>query len=207
VGRVPAGTRPHLPDYEPGPRETAPGRQRQAGWRTVPVTLRDARDSFADREWVRAVYRDYLSELSVSKSGLFPALGEWPEREQEFLAGWFADPAAHPFVILQDRERVGFALVVRPRSQPMRDAEYRMAEFFVIASARRRGVGAGAAELLFSRFTGEWEIVEDQYNRPALGFWRRVITHQTNGRYAEIRSGGEVRHRFRSSGRPAAAPA
>ena len=54
------------------------------------VTLRDARSFSEDREWIRAMYRDYLSELSVSKTGLFPALGEWDARESEFLAGWFA---------------------------------------------------------------------------------------------------------------------
>jgi hypothetical protein len=43
----------------------------------VPVTLRDARDSEDDRKWIRAVYRDYLSELSAGKSGIFPALGFW----------------------------------------------------------------------------------------------------------------------------------
>ena len=173
----------------------------------MPVTLRDARDLPADREWIRAVYRDYLSELSTSKSGLFPALGEWNEREGEFLAGWFGDARSHPFVILQDDARVGFALVVRVPSFPRREADYRMAEFFVIEAARRRGVGASAAALIFSRFSGEWEVVEDEYNRPALGFWRRVISRQTQGSYAESRSAGEVCHRFRTTARPSAASA
>ncbi|MFO1408204.1 MAG: hypothetical protein U1F08_11840 [Steroidobacteraceae bacterium] len=173
----------------------------------VPVTLRDARDSESDRDWIRAVYRDYLSELSAGKSGLFPALGEWPEREGEFLAGWFGDAAAHPFVILQDRHRVGFALVVRVPEFPRRSADYRMAEFFVVEPVRRRGVGASAATLLFSRYAGEWEVLEDETNRRALGFWRRVISKLTGGRYTETRDGGEVRHRFRTEARPSAAPA
>jgi predicted acetyltransferase len=173
----------------------------------VPVTLRDARDSPADREWIRAVYRDYLSELSASKTGLFPALGEWNEREGEFLAGWFGDATSHPFVILQNDQRVGFALVARVASFPRRDADYRMSEFFVAGSARRRGVGAGAAALLFSRFSGEWEVIEDEYNRPALGFWRRVISSHTQGRYTETRTAGEVCHRFRTTVRTSASPA
>ena len=162
----------------------------------MPVTLRDARDSHADRAWIRAVYRDYLSELSVSKSGLFPALGEWPAREDEFLAGWFNDPSARPFVILADGQRAGFALVARPPEFPRRTADYRMAEFFVVGEARRRGVGAGAAALLFARFAGQWEVVEDEYNRPALAFWRRVIGRHCDGRYTETREAGEVSHRF-----------
>ena len=171
------------------------------------VTLRDARDSNADREWIRAVYRDYLSELSVGKSGLFPALGEWPEREGEFLAGWFGDAASHPFVILQNQHRVGFALVVRVPAYTRRGTDFRMAEFYVVEAARRRGVGASAAGLLFTRYAGDWEVLEDENNRPALGFWRRVISRLTGGRYTETRSGGEVRHRFRIEARPSAAPA
>ena len=162
----------------------------------MPVTLRDARDSHADRAWIRAVYRDYLSELSVSKSGLFPALGEWPAREDEFLAGWFNDPSARPFVILADGQRAGVALVARPPEFPRRAADYRMAEFFVVGEARRRGVGSGAATLLFTRFAGQWEVVEDEYNRPALAFWRRVIGRHCDGRYTETREAGEVSHRF-----------
>jgi predicted acetyltransferase len=168
----------------------------------VPVTLRDARDSSDDRAWIRAVYREYLSELSVSKSGLFPALGEWPAREGEFLVGWFNDPTAHPFVILADGQRAGFALVARPPAFPRRTADFRMAEFFVVDQARRRGVGAGAATLLFTRFAGQWEVVEDEYNRAALAFWRQVIGRHSQGRYTEKREAGEVCHRFDSAQRP-----
>lgn len=171
------------------------------------VTLRDARSSKLDRDWIRAVYRDYLSELSASKSGIFPALGEWNGRESEFLAGWFADPGAYPFVILSSGERAGFALVSRAGLVPRTGADFRMSEFFIVLDARRRGVGAAAAELLFHRFSGEWEVVEDEYNRPALMFWRRVITRLTAGRYTEARSAGEVRHRFRVESRPPAARA
>jgi len=172
----------------------------------VPVTLRDARDSADDRDWIRAVYRDYLSELSASKSGLFPALGEWPARESEFLAGWFNDPTAHPFVILADGERAGFALVARPPEFPRRTADFRMAEFFVVGRVRRRGVGAGAATLLFTRFAGQWEVVEDEYNRPALAFWRSVIRRYAQGRYNETRDAGEVCHRFDTAQRPGRSP-
>ena len=166
------------------------------------VSIRDARNSREDREWIRAVYRDYLTELSASKTGLFPALGEWDARENEFLAGWFADPGAHPFVIMSGAHRIGFALVSRPPAIPRTDVQYRMADFFVVANARRRGAGASAAWLLFNRFAGDWEVLEDEQNRPALQFWRRVIGRQTNGRYSETRVSGEVRHRFRTEAHP-----
>ena len=167
------------------------------------VTLRDARSSPDDRAWIRAVYRDYLSELSVAKSGLFPALGEWDARESEFLAGWFSDLASRPFVVLDSGVRVGFALVTRPAG----GQRHRLSEFFIVASARRRGLGRAAAQLLFSRYGGEWEIVEDEQNRTALAFWRSVIGALTHYRFRETRIGGEVRHLFQVAGRPTVHPA
>ena len=166
------------------------------------VSIRDARNAPQDREWIRAAYRGYLSDLSASATGPFPVLGEWDAREDEFLAPWFADPGSHPFVVLADGERVGFALVTRAPVFPRRAFDFRMAEFFIVPAARRRGVGASAAALLFHRFSGDWEVLEGEHNRAALQFWRRVIAMQTGGRYAETRGGGEVRHRFRTEGRP-----
>ena len=168
----------------------------------MPVTVRDARSSPLDREWIRTVYRDYLSELSASKTGLFPALAEWDARESEFLAGWFADSSAHPFVILNEGAPVGFALVSRPPAFPQTSVNFRMAEFFITRGARRRGLGASAAALLFARFAGTWEVIEDDANRTALQFWRRVIERYTAGRFAETRGGGEVRHRFTTASHP-----
>jgi predicted acetyltransferase len=175
--------------------------QQEAG-RAVAVTVRDARSSNADREWIRSVYPQYLAELSVNKTGLFPVLGEWSDRENEFLAGWFSDTGAHPFVILYDGHRAGFALVSRPPVFPPTPVNFRMSEFFITADARRRGIGASAALLLFNRFSGDWEVLEDEQNRPALQFWRRVIGRQTGQRFSETRGGGEVRHRFRTEARP-----
>jgi predicted acetyltransferase len=168
----------------------------------VTVTLRDARSNEEDRAWIRVVYRDYLSELSVSRSGIFPVSAEWHSRDDELLADWFRDPAAHPFVVLAGGARAGFARVVRLPAWPRGAAEYRMSEFFVAPDARRRGVGARAAALLFSRFEGEWEVLEDAGNRSALAFWRRVIGAQSAGRFREIREGNEIRQRFRSAVRP-----
>jgi len=168
----------------------------------VTVTIRDARSSDDDRAWIRAAYRGYVSELSVARSGIFPVSDEWRSRDDEMLADWIRDPAAHPFVILADGARAGFARVIRLPSWPRGGADFRMSEFFIAPAARRRGVGGRAAMLLFSRFEGEWEVVEDAANRPALEFWRRVIGAQAAGRFREIRDGNEIRQRFRSVVRP-----
>jgi len=211
----------------------------------VPISVRDARLSEPDRLWIEGVYRDYLDDLAPLNTGIFPVLGEVGHREPDQVAHWFADPQAHPFVIAQGTERVGFALVVRgagpgagahgarPQAQPLQrsiapprqaqpqppqpqqlpgrlqprgpssppTASYRMAEFFVCRPNRGRGVGQGAARLIFDRFAGRWEIIEYLRNPNAVRFWRRVVARYTQGRFEERVVNGEVRQVFESARR------
>lgn len=171
------------------------------------VTLRDAKRSDEDQLWIQSVYPEYLDELSEvshSGTGVFPVFGEHGARHAELLARWFRDDRSHPLLILDGGRAAGFALVARPfAAAPAADAaEYRMAEFFIRRSHRRRGVGRTAATLIFSRFAGRWEIVEAAANEEALRFWRRTVMEYTRGRYDERVRDGEVRQRFQSSNSP-----
>ena len=182
----------------------------------MPISVRDARLSESDRLWIEGVYRDYLDDLAPLNTGIFPVLGEVGHREPDQVAHWFADPQAHPFVIAQATERVGFALVVRAggvaasrappqpiglSASPAAAASYRMAEFFVSRPNRGRGVGQGAARLILDRFAGRWEIIEYLRNPGAVSFWRRVVSGYTQGRFEERVVNGEVRQVFESSRR------
>jgi predicted acetyltransferase len=120
-------------------------------------------------------------------------------REPDLLASWFADSTSFPLSILRDAQPVGFALVTRPPARPRERIDYRMAEFYIAQSARRLGIGRDAVHLIFSRFTGEWEVTEFQYNRSAVAFWRSVISQCTRGKYRESVVSGEVRQWFTTS--------
>ena len=50
-----------------------------------------------------------------------------------------------------------------------------LAEFFVLRSARRSGVGARAAQLLWDRLPGRWIVRVAEATRGGLPFWARVI--------------------------------
>jgi predicted acetyltransferase len=171
------------------------------------VTLRDAKRSPEDQSWIQAAYPAYLEELASvthSGTGVFPIFGEHGAREGELLARWFRDDRSHPVVILASGRPAGFALVSRPLIQPTGkdDVAFRMAEFYIEKSHRRRGVGRIAAILLFSRFAGQWEVVEATANSAAIEFWRRTVMAHTSGRYEERVRNGEVRQRFLSSNSP-----
>ena len=79
--------------------------------------------------------------------------------------------------------------------------DYRMAEFFVMRTRRRLGIGRTAVQLILSRFAGRWEISEYLRNAAAVSFWRRVVASYTRGTYQERIVNGEV-HQVFDSARP-----
>ena len=167
----------------------------------VSVSVRDARSAPADRLWIQSVYRDYLDDLNPG-TGIFPALGEVGHREPDQIAHWCGDPNTFPLIIVKGSEPVGFARVLRAvasAAQPRID--YRMAEFFVLRTRRRLGIGQTAVQLILSRFAGRWEIREYLRNTAAVSFWRRVVATYTRGTYQERIVNGEV-HQVFDSGRP-----
>ncbi len=164
------------------------------------VSIRDARRSTKDRQWIQGVYGEYVESLADLNTGFFSVIGADGPREEEIFSGWFQGDQSHPLLISQGVTPVGFALVVRPRTPSAGEsaARYAMSEFFVRRSHRRLGVGRDAAQLIFDRFAGEWEVVEYERNPGAVAFWRAVIARYTVGRYTENSRQGEVRQRFRS---------
>ena len=168
----------------------------------VSVSVRDARSAPADRLWIQSVYREYLDDLNPG-TGIFPALGEVGHREGDQIAHWFGDPNTFPLVIVKGSEPVGFARVLRAVAGGSSSRiAYRMAEFFVLRTRRRLGIGRIAVQLILSRFAGRWEISEYLRNTTAVNFWRRVVASYTRGTYQERIVNGEVRQVFDSGQRP-----
>ena len=132
-------------------------------------------------------------------TGIFPAAGEFGEREAELMARWFADDSSHPLIILKNDRPVGFALVSRPSRRQRATIDFRLAEFFIKTSERRLGIGREAALLIFNRFNGTWEVSEFLFNKPAVAFWRRVVTEFTRGKFRETTAQGEVHQVFVSA--------
>lgn len=170
----------------------------------MPITIREARASKSDRDWIEETYGEYLADLTADTTGVFPSLTTTGQSVTEIIQGWFHDDRATAFVVLREQEPVGFAVVQRSLANgddPKR--HYRLSEFFIRKPFRSRGVGRGAAMLLFARYAGEWMISEQARNSGAIRFWRRVVSEFTNGHFRERRDQGEIAHLFTSGG-PAA---
>ena len=92
---------------------------------------------------------------------------------------WRRDDRQH-FIVRVGGRPAGFALVRElptVAGAPVRE----MAEFFVLRTYRRRGIGTRVARALFARFRGRWEVAVLTWN-PARRFWRGVIRRAAVGR-------------------------
>jgi len=175
------------------------------------VSVRDSRAFPDDRRWIESIYRDYLTDLAPSATGIFPALGEIGHRVPDQLASCYADANSQLMTVLYGDERAGFAMV-KQRLATLAAAgtapsvetwEFSMGDFFIARQWRRRGIGAQAVRLILDRFTGRWLITEHMRNADAVKFWRRVVSAYTAGRYQERMVNGEVHQRFESGSRRA----
>jgi len=136
-----------------------------------------------ERSAVRRLVQLYLYDLGgdrwrVEVDGTF-APASWHKR-------FWARRGKHHFVIRVDGRLAGFALV-NDRAQFAGDGVREIGEFFVLRRYRRRGLGTCAAEALFARFPGRWEVAELLWNVAARRFWRRVITRCASGEIVERR--------------------
>lgn len=93
------------------------------------------------------------------------------------------DGGRDAFVFRLEGRYAGFALVDQAVRLP--EDDWWMAQFFVIRKYRRQGIGRLAAQEVFDRVRGRWEVGQVPGNRPAQAFWRRVISGYTRGRYVE----------------------
>lgn len=75
---------------------------------------------------------------------------------------------------------------------------FRLAEFFVLRSRRRSGVGRLAAWAALSAFAGSFELVVLARNAPALDFWRSVLPQVAHGPVREAPFPDDVRFAFRT---------
>jgi predicted acetyltransferase len=113
--------------------------------------------------------------FGYDKLGLY-----WSEPERRF-----------PFLIRHHGRVVGFVLATR--GSPVSDdpSVLDVAEFFVIRSQRRSGMGRRAAALLWRRLPGTWIVRVSMANAPALPFWSGVVADFSGGAATEFNHPGE----------------
>jgi len=61
--------------------------------------------------------------------------------------------------------------------------DYSIAEFFVMYKYRRMGVGQFAANAMFDKFKGRWQLKRHPKNLGAVHFWDKVISDYTKDNF------------------------
>jgi predicted acetyltransferase len=135
----------------------------------------------AEQELLRNLLELYIHDLSESFP--FVRLGSDGRFGYAGLESYWTEPAKRfAFLIEEDGNVAGFALVTLGSPAAQEPDVYDLAEFFVLRGYRRSGVGRRAALLLWQHVPGEWTVRCSESNPSALAFWSDVVAEQTHGR-------------------------
>ena len=141
-----------------------------------------------DRGAVSNLLQLYLHDFSeiddgieIDQNGLFPCA--------DFDTYWSSDPTRKIFVFRLGGALAGFAFV-NDWSPSGQGVDYGLAEFFVLRSHRRSGVGWDAANQVFASLPGQWEVAVRASNVPAINFWRTALRDDNIRALTEITGDG-----------------
>jgi predicted acetyltransferase len=156
------------------------------------VTLQPA--TVADAALLANLLELYVHDLSE----VFPVeIGSNGRFGYAKLSLYWSEPSTHwAFLIRSGLQIAGFALVTRGSPATTDPHDLDLAEFFVLRSYRRSGVGCSAAFALWDRLPGRWIVRVSEAHRTGLLFWERVIETYTHGTPSRTAHPGK-HHMFR----------
>ncbi len=92
-----------------------------------------------------------------------------------YLPNYWKKPGHYPFFVLVNGSFAGFVFV-RKGSLITDDSDvWDIAEFFILRSFRRAGLGTRVAMAVWQQFPGRWEVRVLRRNQQAVEFWPRAI--------------------------------
>lgn len=124
----------------------------------------------ADRELLWNIKQKYLYEMTNYYDDELDAKGVLHDG---YFDAYFTDPKRSAFFLYERQTLVGFAMI-HPYFCFGGSPDYVLAEFTVFPMYRGRGLAKAAAETIFARFRGRWEVKYNEKNRPAAGLWTKL---------------------------------
>lgn len=139
-----------------------------------------------DYPTIQNMARFYVYDMSrycgfISKDWAMPEDGLY---ECFDLKKYFEDSDRKAYIVkLESNELVGFVLLNKHATSI--DIDWNMGEFFVLAKFQGKEIASELAKKIWNMHPGKWEVSVIPENLPALAFWRKNISHATNGNYLE----------------------
>lgn len=90
------------------------------------------------------------------------------------LDAYWSDPDHIPLLVRIDGFIAGFVLLNRNARSGV-EADYCVAEFFIVRKHRNGGMGTRVAHAVFEGRPGWWEIAVARRNTRAQAFWKRAV--------------------------------
>lgn len=78
-----------------------------------------------------------------------------------------------PWLIRVDGQLVGF--VTQDQQLRVAGAQYNLGYLFICRGWRRQGLGRAVVKQLLERYSGPWQVLHLEANRPARLFWSQVL--------------------------------
>ncbi|MCG8433847.1 MAG: hypothetical protein MJA83_07450 [Gammaproteobacteria bacterium] len=121
-----------------------------------------------------------LRNLALAYEAEFSSItGKKPGADGLFALDTVPDDIYDGFLLYAQDQPIGFAIVGHV------DGRNDMAEFYVVPSMRRRGIGTYFACAIFNMYKGEWRIRQIEGADKAVRFWRKAIGTYIDEKYEE----------------------
>ena len=123
-----------------------------------------------DRELLWNITQKYLYEMTYFYDDKMDAHGNI---EYEYFDAYFTEPERKAFFLYEEKDLVGFAMM---RSYPYTEVETHLVltEFTVFPMYRRKHLAKKAAEMIFDRFKGVWEVKYNEENAAGKALWNQL---------------------------------
>lgn len=100
-----------------------------------------------------------------------------------YFDNYWEEKNRYPYLIRQAQIPIGFALIHDITLN--KDADWKMAEFFILAPYRKKGIGQSVVKSIFKEMPGLWEISVLKDNESAKNFWCHLLSPDTVPRHYE----------------------
>ncbi|MBJ7449081.1 MAG: GNAT family N-acetyltransferase [Parachlamydiales bacterium] len=136
-----------------------------------------------DKQIIDNLNQYYTYDMSKPCGWKIPACGRFDVLD----LGWYwTEPNRHPFLIMLDKELVGFVLINKVGT--CKAVDWNVGEFFVLGKFQGKGIGKEIAFQIFNKFKGIWEVAQMPDNLPAIAFWNKVIKNYTDDHFESFKT-------------------
>lgn len=132
------------------------------------ITLKAVRPEERQKLW--NIFQKFLYEMTNYYDDPMDEEGNY---HYGYFDAYFEEPGREALFLYDGSTLVGFAMLA-PHSCFERAADHMLAEFTIFPAYRRRRLGLEAAQTLFARYPGRWEIKYNAKNAGAQALWTKA---------------------------------